>query len=107
MFDQHFRILSRTELDAELANLFRRWDAEPLQRAEFVGWAWIIAASADATAAREPASLSGLLHGERERIHQQLADHLTNSTSVDLHLISKRMFLDWLSAELLNERRAA
>lgn len=107
MFDQDFRLLSRNELDAELSRLFRRWDATPLQRAEFVGWAWIVAAAADVTAAERHDALQGLLSAERDQADQQLAVHLTNSTSVDLHLVSKRMFLDWLGAQLVKSRRAA
>jgi hypothetical protein len=107
MFDQDFRILSRRELDAELANLFRRWDAAPLERAEFVGWAWIVAAAADVTATENPPALLSLLNAERELADQQLADHLVNSTSVDLHLISRRMYLDWLAEQLIGERRVA
>ena len=107
MFDQDFRLLSRNELDAELSRLFRRWDASPLQRAEFVGWAWIVAAAADATATEKPDALRGLLSAEREQADQQLALHLTHSTSVDLYLVSKRMFLDWLGTQLVKERRAA
>lgn len=105
--DQDFRILSRNELDAQLAELFRRWNAEPLQRAEFVGWAWIVAAAADVTAIENPAALVGLLRAERELTHQQLAERLTTNSSIDLHLVSKRMFLDWLSAQLLRDRKAA
>jgi hypothetical protein len=107
MFDQDFRLLSRNELDAELSRLFRRWDASPLQRAEFVGWAWIVAAAADVTASEQAEALRGLLGAERELADRQLADHLTHSTSVDLYLVSKRMFLDWLGAQLAGERRAA
>lgn len=105
--DQDFRLLSRNELDAQLAQLFQRWNAEPLQRAEFVGWAWIVAAAADVTAVENPGALAGLLTAERELTHQLLAERLTSSSTIDLHLVSKRMFLDWLSARLLPERKAA
>lgn len=105
--NQDFHILRRNELDAQLADLFRRWNAEPLQRAEFVGWAWLVAAAADVTAVENAPGLAALLGAERELTHQQLAERLTSSTTIDLHLVSKRMFLDWLSARLLPGRRAA
>jgi hypothetical protein len=105
--DQDFRLLSRNELDAQLALLFRRWDAQSLERAEFVGWAWLIAAAADGTAVKNPGALSGLLTAEREITHRQLAERLTSSTTIDLRLVSKRMFLDWLAERLQPSRRAA
>lgn len=107
MFDQGFRILSRHQLDAQLATLFRRWDAPPQERAEFVGWAWIVAASADVSAAQSPATAAALLRAERDLTHRLLAERLHTTSSVDLHLVSKRMFLDWLADQLPLERAAA
>ena len=105
--DQGFRSLSRNDLDIELATLFRRWDASPQERAEFVGWAWIVAAAADFSASENRESASTLLRAERDVIHQQLAVKLHNTSSIDLELVSKRMFLDWLAFQLLHERVAA
>lgn len=107
MFDQGFRILSRHQLDAQLATLFRRWDAAPQERAEFVGWAWIVAAAADVASAENPAMAASLLRAERDLTHQLLAERLHTTSSVDLHLVSKRMFLDWLASHLLPARAAA
>ena len=107
MVNQGFQILNRTELDAELANLFRRWDATPQERAEFVGWAWVVAAAADMAATENRSNASALLRSERDSTHQQLAEKLHNTSSVDLFLVSKRMFLDWIAGELLRERAAA
>lgn len=107
MFDQGFQILNRTELDAELSNLFRRWDASPQERAEFVGWAWVVAAAADFSAMENRSIASELLRSERDLAHAMLAEKLHHTCSVDLHLVSKRMFLDWLAGELLRERAAA
>ncbi|MDP1827259.1 MAG: hypothetical protein Q8L48_28555 [Archangium sp.] len=107
MFDQGFQILKRTELDAELSNLFRRWDAAPQERAEFVGWAWVVAASADFSAMENRAIASELLRSERDLIHAKLTEKLHSTSSIDLHLVSRRMFLDWLAGELLRERVAA
>ena len=107
MFEQDFQILSRTELDVELSLLFRRWDATPQERAEFVGWAWVVAAAADMSATEDRASASTLLRHERDLTHQLLAERLHTRSTIDLYLVSKRMFLDWLSAELLHERAAA
>ena len=107
MIEQGFQILSRTELDAELSTLFRRWDASPQERAEFVGWAWVVAAAADFSATENRATAAALLRAERDLTHQLLAERLHATSSVDLSLVSKRMFLDWLSAELGRERAAA
>ena len=107
MFDQGFQILNRTELDAELATLFRRWDATPQERAEFVGWAWVVAAAADFSATESREVAATLLRTERDVIHRLLAQRLHTTSSIDLYLVSKRMFLDWLSAELVRVRAAA
>lgn len=107
VFNQGFQILNRMELDAELSTLFRRWDASPQERAEFVGWAWVVAAAADFSAAESRATAAELLRAERDVTHRLLAERLHATSSVDLHLVSKRMFLDWLSAELVRERAAA
>ncbi len=107
MFDQGFQILNRIALDAELATLFRRWDATPNQRAEFVNWAWVVAAAADSSAMKHPRAAAAVLRNERESIHRLLAETLHSSSTVNLHLVSKRMFLDWLTGQLLDERVAA
>lgn len=106
MVDQGFQILSRTGLDAQLATLFRRWDASPEERAEFVSWAWVVAASADSNARLDREVASKELHAVRESVHQLLADGLHTRSSVDLKLVSKYMFLDWLSEELQPARAA-
>jgi hypothetical protein len=107
MFNQGFQMLSRTELDAELSNLFRRWDATPEQRAEFVGWAWVVAAAADLAASESTPDAATLLRTERDKTHALIAQRLHETASVDLFLVSKRMFLDWLAGELVRERAAA
>lgn len=107
MFDQSFQMLSRNELDVQLATLFRRWDASPQQRAEFVSWAWVVASAADITAQESPVAASELLRQNCEQVHTQLAEKLHSCASVDLELVSKRMFLDWLASELVVERIAA
>ena len=53
------------------------------------------------------ATASALLRAERDLVHQQLAQKLHTTSSVDLHLVTKRMFLDWLATQLLRERAAA
>lgn len=107
MVDQGFQILSRTQLDAELANLFRRWDATPEERGEFVSWAWVVAAAADFAASEDRGMASKLICTERDLAHRLLAERLHETSTVDLFLVSKRMFLDWLAGELLRGRAAA
>ena len=106
MVDQGFQILSRTGLDEQLATLFRRWDASPDERAEFVSWAWVVAATADSSARRDRDAASKELCSVRESIRQLLAEGLHSRTSVDLRLVSKYMFLEWLSGEILPARAA-
>lgn len=107
MFDQGFQILNRTALDAQLATLFRRWDASPEERANFVNWAWVVAAAADLSASEHRNAASGVVRSERDKIHKLLSEKLQHSSSIDLQLVSKRMFLDWLSDQLDEERVAA
>ncbi len=107
MLDEDFQILSRTELDVELSHLFRRWDATAQERAEFVGWAWVVAAAADMSAIESRATASAMLRQERDLAHRLLAENLHSNSTIDLYLVSKRMFLDWLAGELLHERAAA
>ncbi|MFZ5445475.1 MAG: hypothetical protein ACOZQL_36125 [Myxococcota bacterium] len=98
MFDQGFHIISRVELDKELALVFRHWDASPQQRAEFVGWAWVVAATADFTASDNPAAAAELLRDERDAMHRVLTERIMHTSSMSLELVAKRMFLDWLAA---------
>lgn len=107
MFDHFFRILNRNQLDAELSNLFRRWEPMAQERADFVGWAWVVAAAADVSACESPSHAAELLRVERDLAHRQLAEKLHMTSSIDLHLVSKRMFLDWLAGELVRERAVA
>lgn len=107
MFQQGFQFLSRTELDAQLASIFRHWDAHPLERAEFVGWAWVVASACDYSigADRHQAELD--LRGERDAIHVAIADGLVKTSHLDAKLASKRMFLEWLLGRIQSVRAAA
>lgn len=106
--DQGFRFLSRTELDQQLSSIFRHWDASPDKRAEFVGWAWVVAAASDFTATTEgPLSAADQVRDERDQVHRQIAEKLHHTARVDLELVSRRMFLDWLCSEIRVARAVA
>jgi|GEM_PF-4498557 hypothetical protein len=107
MFNQGFQLLNRNELDVELATIFRHWDAEPLQRAEFVGWAWVVASASDMSASENRAAAAELLRAERDSLHRLLADRLMSTSTMSLELVSRRMFLDWLQERLGVQRDAA
>lgn len=104
MFDQGLQILSRGALEVEFASLFRRWDATAQQRADFVGWALAVATAADFYAVERPDRAAVLVRHERDLAHQLIAERLHATSSIDLSLVSKRMFLDWLAAQLARER---
>ena len=106
-FDQDFQHLTRTALDHQLAMIFRHWDAQPLQRAEFVGWAWVVAAASDFTASEDAQAAARQVRAERDELHRQLAEKLQRTATVDLELVARRMFLDWLCSELQTARAAA
>lgn len=107
MLEQDFYILQRTRLDLELSNVFRTWDAPPAARAEFVRWAWQVAEAADLAAAQDREIAAALMRKERDITHAQLAARLHATSTIDLALVSRRMFLDWLAGTLLKERVAA
>jgi hypothetical protein len=100
MFDQDFHILTRNELDVELAAIFRHWDAQPLERAEFVGWAWVVASASDMSASENRGAAASLLRDERDSLHRVLTERLMSTSMVSLELVSRRMFLDWLQERL-------
>ena len=87
---------------------FRHWDASPLERAEFVGWAWVVAAASDFSARTEdPFRAMEQVRKERDEVHRALAHKLHETALVDLALVSRRMFLDWLCSEIGTARAAA
>ena len=100
VFNQGFQILNRMELDAELSTLFRRWDASPQERAEFVGWAWVVASASDFSASENRGAAAALLRDERDALHRLVTNQLLNTSHVNLELVSRRMFLDWLQERL-------
>ncbi len=107
MFDQDFKLLTRNALDVELALIFRHWDATPVQRAEFVGWAWVVAATADFSASENRSAAAELLRDERANLLRVLSERCVNTSEVSLELVSKRMFIDWLAGVLGADRVAA
>lgn len=108
IYDQHFQFIRRTDLDRQLSTIFRHWDATPLQRAEFVGWAWVVAAASDFVARTEDAGRAmDQVKIERDEVLRVLSEKLVQTAIVDLQLVSKRMFLDWLCSEIATARAAA
>lgn len=107
MSNQGLQFLTRDELDLQLAAIFRHWAATPLERADFIGWAWVVAAASDNSACEDRAQAVALLRDERDAIHRGLAERLVNTSLVDLQLISQRMFLDWLAERIESSRVAA
>jgi hypothetical protein len=106
MSNQGFEHLDRDALDLQLSAIFRHWEATILERAEFIGWAWVVAGAADHSASEDRAQAVTQLREERDAIHSSLAETLMRTSLVNLRLISQRMFLDWL-AERLDASRAA
>lgn len=109
MFDQSndFKMFRRVDLDRQLSSIFRHWDPEPLERAEFVGWAWVVAAASDFSATESPQAAVDQLRSERDLVHQEIVNKCIASATVDLALVSKRMFLEWLGGQLGEPARQA
>jgi hypothetical protein len=106
MSNQGFQFLNRDQLDLQLSAVFRHWEATTLERADFIGWAWVVAGAADHSASEDRAQAVAQLREERDALHRELAETLLRTSLIDLRLISQRMFLDWL-AELLESARIA
>lgn len=109
MFDQlqDFQFLRRVDLDRQLSSIFRHWDPPPMERAEFVGWAWVVAAASDFSASESPRAAVDQLRSERDLVNQEIVNKCVSTASVDLALVSKRMFLEWLSGQLVASARLA
>lgn len=107
MSNQGFQHLDQSQLDLQLEAIFRHWEATGLQRAEFIGWAWVVAAAADHSASQCQEMAVDQLRRERDQLHHELTDRLMKTSVVNLRLVSQRMFLDWLATQLEPARAAA
>ncbi|MFT3710363.1 MAG: hypothetical protein QM817_22295 [Archangium sp.] len=108
VYDQHFQFIRRNDLDQQLSTIFRHWNASPLERAEFVGWAWVVATASDFVARTEDAVRAmEQVRIERDELHTKLTEKLHQTATVDLAMVSRRMFLDWLCSEIASARVAA
>jgi hypothetical protein len=107
MSNQGFEHFRRDELDLQLSAIFRHWEATTLERAEFIGWAWVVAGAADQSARDDRSQAVTQLRQERDTLHTELAEMLLRTSLVNLRLISQRMFLDWLAERLEASRAAA
>ena len=109
MFEQpqDFQFLRRVDLDRQLSSIFRHWDPPPMERAEFVGWAWVVAAASDLSATENVRAAVDQLRGERDLVNQEIVNRCVASARVDVALVSKRMFLEWLRGQLVEAARLA
>ena len=102
-----FQILRRQDLDLELANLLGRWDGTPEQHHSFITWAMAIAQAAERSALEDAELTAENLRIERDFAHRLIAEQACRAAVIDLELVSRRMFFDWLRVELQPRRLAA
>ena len=107
MSQQKFQLLLAHDLDLELANILSRWDGTPDEHLAFIDWAMEIASAAERTALQDPELAAEQLRAERDFAHRMLAEQACRAGIIDLELVSRRMFFDWLRLELQPRRLAA
>ncbi len=100
-----YQRLNTKQLEQRLMQILGRWDASDEQVENFRGWAYIVAAASDACAAEEPWACSELLAGEYEQLHQQIVEGLITTSVIDLDLVSRRAFVEFLIGELAEAER--
>ena len=102
-----FQILRSQDLDLELANLLGRWDGTPEQHLSFITWAMETAKAAERSALEDAELTAENLRSERDFAHRLIAEQACRAAVIDLELVSRRMFFDWLRVELQPRRLAA
>lgn len=96
----HLTSLSESAVEHELQLIFRLWDATEEEAAAFRAWAQALAAACDGEDCAQE------LKQEKRAVHARLAENAIRQANLDLELVSRRFFLEWLSSEV-SPRRAA
>lgn len=96
----HLTFLNETAVEHELQLIFRLWDGSEEEMAAFRSWAHALAAACDG----EDCALE--LQQEQRALHAKLAESAIRQANLDLELVSRRFFMEWLSSEV-SPRRAA
>lgn len=107
MFQPRLQLRRTHEIDVQLGQLLTRWDATREEQLEFTIWALEVAQGAELMALEDPSRAAQSLRVERDLAHGRIAEHLLATSTIDLQLVSKRMFFEWLSGELQPQRLAA
>ena len=102
-----FQLLRTQDLDLELQNLLARWDGTPEQHVSFITWAREVAEAAEHSALEDAERAAEQLRRERDLAHRLIAEQACRAAVIDLELVSRRMFFDWLRVELQPRRLAA
>lgn len=100
-----YQRLDSRQLEQRLSQITSRWDASDEQLDTFRGWAYLVAAASDACAAEEPFAASELLAGEYAQLHEQIVEGLLMTSVIDLDLVSRRAFVEYLIGELAELER--
>lgn len=107
MLQPCLQLLRPHDLQVQLAKILSRWDATPEERLAFLDWAMDVAAEAELMATESPARAAQALRSERDFAHGRIAEQLLRFSTIDLQLVSKRTFFEYLSGELEPRRQAA
>lgn len=96
----HFTTPSERAVEHELQLIFRLWDATEEEAVAFRAWAHALAAACDGEDCAQE------LKQEQRALHARLAEDAIRQANLDLELVSRRFFMEWLSGEV-SPRRAA
>ncbi len=90
----------KSAVEHELQLIFRLWDATEEETAAFRAWAHALAAACEGEDCAQE------LEQEHRALHARLAENAIARANLDLELVSRRFFMEWLSSAL-NPRLAA
>ncbi len=107
MFQTRLKLLHSRDLDAQLTKILARWDGTPEEHLAFIDWAVEVAMEAELAATEDLGRAVRALRSERDFTHGRIAEQLLRTSTIDLKLVSKRTFFEWLSGELEPRRQAA
>ena len=96
----HLTSLSESAVEHELQLIFRLWDASEEESVAFRAWAHALAAACDGEDCAQE------LKQEQRALHAKLAENAIRQANIDLELVSRRFFMEWLCREV-SPRRAA
>lgn len=101
-----YNLLQAKFVEQALSGIVSRWDGDAQELEHFRGWAYVIAAVSDTCAADSADDCAMLLDVERQALMSEIAEGLVATSLVNLELVSKKAWLDYLSDALAPQQLA-